>query len=153
MSSRYGFIMFVSAEHVDFSDPPAWYKDGLRFECQKCGDCCRVHGVVWVNSTEISQMANYLGLGYSDFRKTYLREVCGRLSIGETKKGECLMLDRKMGQCKVYPARPKQCSTYPFWSRFLSSKQSWDRQHSKCPGMNRGRLWTYSEIQSRMRRD
>ena len=145
--------MSGNAEHVDFDNPDVWYKDGLRFECQQCSNCCRIHGVVWVNSVEIAQMANYLGLGYSDFRKTYLREVGGRLSIRETKRGECLMLDLNTGHCKIYPVRPNQCSTYPFWSRFLASQQSWERLHSKCPGLNRGRLWTYEEIQNRMRID
>lgn len=145
--------MSSNAGYTDANEPSVWYKDGLRFECQQCGDCCRIRGVVWVNSLEIAQMANYLGLGYAEFRRTYLREVGGRLSIGETKKGECFMLDPKTGRCKIYSVRPNQCSTYPFWSRFLSGPQSWARQRSRCPGMNRGRLWTYEEIQQRMRRD
>ncbi|MFB3763891.1 MAG: YkgJ family cysteine cluster protein [Methanotrichaceae archaeon] len=145
--------MSGNSEQAGLDDLNIWYKDGLRFECQQCGDCCRIHGVVWVNSAEIAQMANFLGLGYSDFRRNYLREIGGRLSIGETKRGECFMLDPKTGRCKIYAVRPSQCSTYPFWGRFLASRHLWDRQHSKCPGINRGRLWTYEEIQNKMRRD
>jgi Fe-S-cluster containining protein len=149
--------MSSEAENADINEPInepyVWYKDGLRFECQQCGECCRTHGVVWVNSWEMAQMALYLELGYAEFRKTYIREIGGRLSIGETEKGECLMLDPETGRCKIYPARPNQCSSYPFWSRFLASRSSWTRRHVKCPGMNRGRLWTYEEIQKRLRRD
>lgn len=138
---------------ADSDETPVWYKDGLRFECQKCGDCCRIRGLVWVNASEIAQMARYLGLGYTEFKKTYVREVGSRLSLDETPRGECLMLDLKTGLCKIYPARPNQCSSYPFWPKFLASSEKWQRQRSRCPGLNRGRLWTYEEIQKRMRRD
>ena len=136
---------------IDITEPEAWYRAGLRFECQQCGDCCRIQGVVWVDSEEIAQMARYLGLGYSDFRKTYLIEVDGRLSLGETEKGECFMLDLKTNRCKIYPARPNQCSCAPFWSIFLASPEAWADQRAKCPGMDAGRLWTHEEILQRMR--
>ncbi len=145
--------MSCNPEHVDLNDPDIWYKDGLRFECQQCGDCCRIRGLVWVNPSEIAKMANYLGLGYAEFRKTYIREVGSRLTLDETKKGECLMLDLETGLCKVYPVRPNQCSSYPFWPKFLASSEVWQRRRSKCPGLNRGRLWTYEEIQNRIRKE
>lgn len=128
-----------------------WYKDGLRFECLQCGACCRIRGVVWVNSEEIAQMVRFLGLTYAQFKKTYLREVGGgHLSIGETAMGECLMLDPVTGHCRVYSIRPEQCRSYPFWSRCLTDPQSWEKQQALCPGLNRGRLWTCKEIQREM---
>lgn len=145
--------MSCSTEHIDTNEPSIWYKNGLRFECQQCGDCCRIRGLVWVNASEIAQMARHLRMGYTEFKKTYVREVGSRLSLDETLKGECLMLDLKTGLCKAYPARPRQCSSYPFWPKFLSSPEKWERQRSRCPGLNRGRLWTYEEIQNKMRRD
>ena len=37
-----------------------WFKDGLRFECTQCGDCCTGSpGYVWVNDEEISALAEY----------------------------------------------------------------------------------------------
>lgn len=143
--------MSCEDDELDITEPEVWYRYGIRFECQQCGDCCRAHGVVWVKSEEIAKMAHYLGLRYAEFRNTYLIEVCGRLSIGETEKGECLMLDPKTDRCTIYPARPDQCSSYPFWPRCLASPQVWSRRRAKCPGINKGRLWTYEEILQRMR--
>ena len=32
------------------SDTIPWFKEGLKFECQRCGRCCRGEpGVIWVN--------------------------------------------------------------------------------------------------------
>ncbi len=120
--------MSDNAEHEAVDEPSVWYKDGIRFECQQCGDCCRTHGVVWVNSQDIAKMAYYLGLGYTEFRNTYIRDVEGRLSLGETENGECLMLDIRTGLCQIYPARPDQCSSYPFWPRCLASPEVWLRR-------------------------
>ncbi len=139
-----------TTEPSNTTEPDIWYRDGIRFECQQCGDCCRTHGVVWVNSQDIAKMAYHLGLGYSEFRNTYLRDIEGRLTIGETEKGDCLMLDLETYRCIVYPVRPEQCSSYPFWPRCLASRQVWSRRREKCPGINKGRLWTYEEIQQRM---
>ncbi len=96
-------------------------------------------------------MSYYLGMGYSEFRITYLREIDGRLTIGETDKGECLMLDTKTDRCSIYPVRPDQCSSYPFWPRCLASPEVWSKRREKCPGIDKGRLWTYEEIMQRMR--
>ncbi len=39
-----------------------WYKDGLRFKCTQCGDCCTgAPGYVWVNQAEIEGIAAELG--------------------------------------------------------------------------------------------
>jgi len=138
-------------DEIDTAEPGVWYIAGIKFECQQCGDCCRAHGVVWVNSEDIAKMAYYLGLGYAEFRNTYLRDIDGRLTIGETENGECLMLDPKTDRCTVYPARPDQCSSYPFWPRCLANPQVWSRRREKCPGIDKGRLWTYEEILQRMR--
>jgi hypothetical protein len=39
-------------------DEHPWYKDGLRFTCTGCGDCCTgAPGYVWVNKEEIEALA------------------------------------------------------------------------------------------------
>ena len=39
-----------------------WYKDGLRFTCTQCGDCCSgPEGYVWVNDEELAKIAEFLG--------------------------------------------------------------------------------------------
>jgi Fe-S-cluster containining protein len=45
---------FRTSKNKDIDvDALSWFKDGLRFECQRCGRCCRGEpGVVWVNKQE-----------------------------------------------------------------------------------------------------
>ncbi|WP_296458322.1 hypothetical protein [Rubinisphaera sp.] len=39
----------------------SWYKDGLKFECTQCGNCCTGGpGAVWVSEEEIQAIAEYL---------------------------------------------------------------------------------------------
>ncbi|MDE1890651.1 MAG: YkgJ family cysteine cluster protein, partial [Planctomycetota bacterium] len=45
------------------SDTLPWFKDGLRFECQRCGRCCRGEpGVVWVNKRELEEISSCMGI-------------------------------------------------------------------------------------------
>ena len=40
-----------------------WYRDGLKFACTGCGDCCTGEpGYVWVNKAEIETLAAAVGL-------------------------------------------------------------------------------------------
>ena len=51
-----------------------WYRDGLRFECSQCGDCCTgAPGYVWVNKEEIASLASEAGeLDISVFEEKYV---------------------------------------------------------------------------------
>ena len=45
-----------------------WFKDGLRFQCTGCGDCCTgAPGFVWVNGQEIAALAARLGQSVEEF--------------------------------------------------------------------------------------
>ena len=57
-----------------------WYKDGLRFKCTGCGDCCTgAPGYVWVNNEEIAKMAAVVRMSVEEFEAEYVRELaCAR---------------------------------------------------------------------------
>jgi uncharacterized protein len=115
-----------------------WYKDGLRFSCTECGQCCTgAPGYVWVSKSEVSQMATHLNICVEKFVHTYTRLVRGRLSLREHPKSyDCLFLKGK--KCSVYSVRPKQCRTFPFWPDVLKSKEAWGSNESYCEGINNG---------------
>jgi len=48
----------------------------------------------------------------------------------------------------VYPARPRQCRTFPFWPENLRSPESWNELEEFCGGVDHGRVYPLSEIQS-----
>jgi Fe-S-cluster containining protein len=126
-----------------------WYRDGLRFTCQQCGSCCGYPGQVWLTQMEIHQISHYLGMIESDFRKTYIKEAEGHLTIDQRTEGGCIMLETKTNRCKIYKVRPRQCRSFPFWTNILKNQVTWAKEGTICPGINNGRLWKKEEIQER----
>ena len=145
-----------------------WYRDGLRFTCTQCGDCCRSHGdYQWVFLTpdEVTRLAKHLGMTNAKF----LHEYCDKDEdgLGHTLKWPdraCVFLGQGSGEspgegaaspkgeqarkegCTVYDARPQQCRTWPFWPENLP-KKVWDKDIVPfCPGAGEGRLYSLGEI-------
>ncbi|MCE9620293.1 MAG: YkgJ family cysteine cluster protein [Planctomycetes bacterium] len=142
-----------------------WWRDGLRFECTCCGNCCSGEpGAVWFDREEGQKMAAKLGMSEKDFLKTYARKIGARWSLQERtgpaglRRGhDCALLDRESvpgkALCKVYQDRPKQCHTWPFWERTLSSRKAWDeaKKSAPCPGMGSGPLIPAEKILEALR--
>jgi Fe-S-cluster containining protein len=118
-----------------------WYKDGLRFKCTQCGDCCTgAPGYVWVNKEEIQALADLVQMPVDEFEKKYVRRVGVRHSLVEFPNGDCVFFDGKTRKCTVYDARPRQCRTWPFWQSNLRTPEDWKSTCEVCPGSGRGDL-------------
>jgi hypothetical protein len=129
-----------------------WYREGLRFECRRCGACCRGDpGYVWVTGAEIERMARALGMLEKEFARAYVRRVGLRRSLKELPGGDCVLWGGRERGCLVYAARPVQCRTFPFWAEHVRSPAAWERLAESCPGVNRGRRYSLKEIQARLR--
>ena len=50
-------------------------------------------------------------------------------------------------KCMIYPVRPSQCRMWPFWPSNLANPAAWNETAQKCPGINRGRLYSCEEIE------
>jgi len=94
-----------------------WYRDGLRFQCTQCGNCCTgAPGYVWVNQQEIEALAAAVGeTDLAVFEAKYVRKVGTRKSLKEFGNGDCVFFDGQTRRCTVYAQRPRQCRTWPFW--------------------------------------
>ena len=118
-----------------------WFKDGLRFQCSQCGDCCTgAPGYVWVNQEEIAALANQIGVALDEFERKYVRRVGIRKSLVEFPNGDCVFFDGAKRKCTVYEARPRQCRTWPFWQSNLKSPEDWQQTCEVCPGSGKGPL-------------
>lgn len=131
-----------------------WYAAGLSFECQQCGRCCSGpgSGYIWVTAQEIKLIAGHLGLTEQQLWSRYLQRVRLRTTIIEdAKTNDCIFLgkDGERRFCEIYPVRPNQCRTWPFWPQNLTGPNAWNRAAKRCPGMNRGRLYSFEEIEQR----
>jgi Fe-S-cluster containining protein len=120
------------------SSLPSFAARGLRFECTRCGGCCRGRGSVEVSDSEIEQLAGHLGLPADDFRRDYTRPIRkGRLRLENQRNRDCVFFSADRG-CTVYEARPDQCRSYPFWPVALQSPEDWADEATRCEGIGRG---------------
>jgi Fe-S-cluster containining protein len=137
-----------------------WYAGGLHFECQQCGACCSGpnQGYIWVTRPEIKLIADFLKIEPEELSQRYLRRVGLRSTIIEqpvTK--DCIFLQRIDSQkirqgmayatCMIYSVRPNQCRAWPFWPENLANADLWNRAAQKCSGINRGRFYSFEEIE------
>ncbi len=113
-----------------------WYKDGLRFKCTGCGQCCTGSpGYVWITPNEAQAMADHLKISLDEFLRKYTRRIGNRVSLKEhSKTYDCVFLQGK--KCTLYDVRPKQCRTFPWWPENLSSPESWKETAMRCEGVN-----------------
>ena len=140
--------------------PEPWFRDGLRFECTRCGNCCTgTPGSVLVSDAEIEKLAEHLELAVDEFREIYTRSLRkGDVSLREKRNGECVFYQSgategaTMG-CSVYRDRPRQCRSWPFWKGVVHSPERWAEEAEECPGMNRGALHGAADILKRSEND
>jgi len=127
-----------------------WYRDGLRFQCTRCGNCCTgAPGFVWVNEDEIAAIAKFRGEEIEHTRATYVRLEGHCQSLKERDNGDCVFYDRQRG-CTIYPVRPRQCRTWPFWESNVVTPDGWKTTCQKCPGAGTGDLISEEEIIRRL---
>lgn len=125
-----------------------WYKDGLKFKCSGCGDCCTgAPGYVWVNKAEVEAMAPLVDLTVEEFQEQYTRKIGIRRSLKEFANGDCVFFDNESRKCEIYGARPRQCRTWPFWESNLRTPEDWERTCDECPGSGTGKLYRLTEIE------
>lgn len=134
--------------------PLPWYRNGLRFKCTECGQCCTgAPGYVWVTEQEIASMAKLLNIPVDLFKRQYLRQRNNRYALVEKKSQnhDCIFLKGK--KCTIYQARPAQCRTFPFWKENLNSEESWKLAAEACEGIHdQAPLIPYQIIQELLER-
>jgi Fe-S-cluster containining protein len=95
--------------------PMALYdmEEGVRYACQRCGNCCRWPGEVPVSGPEIARIAAFLGLGESEFIARYTDVRLNRtgLTLVSRPNHECIFLDGI--DCRIQPVKPDQCAGFP----------------------------------------
>jgi Fe-S-cluster containining protein len=113
-------------------------RENIEFTCEKCGDCCRAEGYVYLKTGEIERIASFLNKPAKEFKKEFTEWLLwrGRV-IKQDDEGCVLLVD---GRCAVYEARPSQCSEFPFWKHVLNDTKWWEYFKTYCPGVRKARV-------------
>jgi Fe-S-cluster containining protein len=130
------------------ADTP-WYRDGLRFECTQCGNCCRNHGdytFVYLTEVELEELPAFLGLSRDEFLARYCTKEPGSWWSLRMDEPACPFLTED-ARCSVYPVRPKQCRTWPFWQENLEEAAWKGPVKECCPGLDTGPLRSAEEVE------
>lgn len=132
---------------------PLFARRTYRFECTRCGACCRRAGHVFLRSEEPRRLAHHLGLTTAEFRSRFLTKLEDGTWAIEVPKGGggCPLLDGDL--CSVDPVKPGQCRAYPFWSELVGDRKAWRAEAAFCEGMNRGPQVPEAEIRRLMALD
>lgn len=128
----------------------SFYQNGLKFECQRCSFCCgHSPGFVYLSKTDLLNLCKHFHMDIQTFVEKYCRWAdyyygTKVLALKEKKNYDCILWENG---CSAYLARPIQCSTYPFWDWIIESSNSWEECAKECPGINKGKTWTFEDIE------
>jgi uncharacterized protein len=126
-----------------------WYANGLRFSCQRSGNCCKTHGeyaFIYLADQDVLAISRHLGLEPAEFRSKHCAEDEG-YTILQIDAPRCPFLAPD-NSCSIYPVRPKQCATWPFWQENLEDQARWEGPVKQCcPGIGQGELHSSEEIE------
>ena len=141
----------------------------VRFECIKCGECCRQKGlIVTVTGRDVARLSSTLGMAAPELLRAldfYVLQEIGTAPKGlqdtpllKTESGKAYMALRKMdsgdciflkdNQCMIHPIRPFVCRTFPFVFRDVAGVVKWGFSAMKdiCPGIGEGGKATEQEL-------
>ena len=128
---------------------PFWL-EGVRFECQGTGRCCKSrgrYGWIYLTLEDRQRLAALLGMKTGQFTRRHCERTDGLWHLRHPER-DCAFLEG--ARCGVYEARPTQCRTWPFWPENMNAR-AWPREvASFCEGAGKGRLYSAAEIQGLM---
>jgi Fe-S-cluster containining protein len=146
----FGYRTLGSSQTVEEQgmNPKPWYDKGLRFECTKCGACCRNHGdyaFVYLTEHDLRAIPRFIGISRAQFVERYCTKDEDWIVL-RMDRPACAFLDED-NRCTIYPVRPKQCATWPFWTENLD-RSTWEGPiQDCCPGIGKGPLSSAAEIE------
>ena len=98
--------------------------DNLGYRCEYCKEICCYGQTIGILRSELTQIADYLHISKSDFRKKYttisihpsrkVRVRCFKPIIDNNGREVCVFL--KDDKCSIYEVRPHTCRGHPFYA-------------------------------------
>jgi uncharacterized protein len=124
-----------------------FYLNGIRFECQGDGKCCKTrgkYGYVYLSFSDRRRLAAHFKMPLAEFTARYTKKEDGLYELKYTGR-DCPFFTSN--RCTVYRARPWQCRTWPFWPENMN-EAVWEGEVAPyCPGVGKGKLYSGEEIE------
>ncbi len=138
-----------------------FFKDGINFSCEMCGECCKGYnnGEVYLYEEDIERLINCLNkkgekYTFKSFSKKYVKiintsfywkdpgEARGKNysfnALGFKFKGSdehCAFIDSN-NLCTVHNDRPFQCRAYPVgWNMLINNERNFRKYSKNCPAL------------------
>ena len=105
-----------------------------KFECVRCGNCCRWSGCVRLEASEVDAIAAFLGMAVGEFLAEFTALMPERqgLTLVEKPGGSCIFLEEgEAVGCRINPVKPRQCEGFPLRWNF----PGWEKE---CGGAAHG---------------
>lgn len=91
-----------------------------KFECQRCNECCRQPGFVYLLQNEADDIAKFLGMNSFDFVNQYCELEDRRKLVLKKHADEACIFLRENG-CSIHAVKPQQCRDFPVRWRTVKS--------------------------------
>lgn len=113
----------------------------MRFECAKCGGCCRQGGDLRLLPEDVEKLARHFGAGIDEIKMRYGMKSIDSELFFIPYNGNCPFLAAD-NRCELHgDAKPFFCANYvPFLDRKGSPI------YKVCRGIGHGREWSDEEI-------
>ncbi len=83
-----------------------------KFECQRCNQCCKKPGFVYLRTGEENAIAEFLEVSVFDFvNQSCELESRRKLVLKKNPDESCIFLTRN--GCEIHPVKPQQCRDFP----------------------------------------
>mgnify|MGYP001593771831 CR=1 FL=1 len=93
-------------------DSPELQEKLSRFACQRCNECCKKPGFVYLQKEEPEKIAVRLGLSEFDFINQFCElEDRRKLVLKKNTDESCIFLAAE--GCKIHSVKPMQCREFP----------------------------------------
>jgi Fe-S-cluster containining protein len=118
----------------DADGAPPRGEEQQRFDCRRCGRCCRGSGGIVAGVKDVRRLCGHLRMNAADFAAAYAERRGGKLLIRAGDDGCCVFFKKDEG-CAVHEAKPDICRAWPYFRGNLLDADSLEMAKEFCPGI------------------